>query len=407
MNIFGVSRKRKLDQLEDEVKTLDAEKASKNELSNTKVYFVGEIADINGEIDDIKNNPLALSSGPRDPPGWLFAYDGNGGTNWDISTDGILIKGSALLGPNEHAFTEVDLSWMDTSRYNFIVKYTVNESNAKKQLYAGFCSKASHLARRDGTSAPVNDGWGTHQYNNNGLGYACEFRLTPSYTAASFNTYREPHDGFKYADSNDVKSSNGGRTLTVTVTDAKIVSIMYEKDTANEFEYLGNGSIPSYIPVPLGPFHMYFHDSEPTPAFGGSDYDIKFEILETSPRRDYYTLDGILKQLSPYAEQKAVILDAVHKRFIPLGCEVAQLAGFTSTGNIDDNTYFMPRALYIGQRLTLINTSGTNLTLYDYLPENPFSTTSTWNSTILQHSGNNDHFEYVALDTEGSWHRLI
>lgn len=382
MNIFGYSKKRKLSELETKTETLTQ------------------------DVDGIKTNPTDLSdqTTPYFPQWYMVGEDT---ANFVTRTDGILEKINADYNPHEFAFTKQGT--LNASKFNYKIKYEVLQSNNKFHLFAGVSTKAVWNVRRDGTNYPVSDGWPTSSAVNN-LGNSLEIRLTPTFGIINTN-YPETKE--LRADSTTdtrMKDVTGATEsdpfiLTITIQDGEITSIVADHSTFTAFDYIETDWDP--LALPPGPLHMYFIDTSDDAKWGASDWKIRTTILERTVRTDTYTLKNLISEERLPVYNPIVSLSTVDQRFIPEGCKVALLQGFTHA-TIDDNIYFLPQALYKGQRLVLINQSGVNLTIYNTQPDDPTGTGlgDAWPSRTLAHTGNNDHMEFVAISTY-IWHQLI
>jgi len=371
MNIFGVSRKRKLDKLSEDVSNLQS------------------------QIDDVKSNPLQLSS-TKTPyfPGWYFV-EGTVDTSTTTAQEGIAeVPTSADV---RWGFTVADS--VDVTKYDYVIQYKVYASNGKNQAYLGFSQKAVNLDSRVGSSYPTTGGWPMPSITNN-FGEAVEFRLTPSLTAWGDH---DPSTGYNYTTTNiDVSTASDAVPYEVklTIAGGKVSSMeaWYNGSLLEDF-------VSTYdwvINLPEGPLHMYFVDTDNSYPYGNSNWKVGMSILQRTLRGGPYNLKNSIR---PHPTHPTT-LSTVGQRFIPYGHRVVELNGHSGHNHIPSDVYFLPTAKCVGELLFLINTSGGNLTVYDGVPDDPTIPTPTWPSYTLPYGAVQDPFAFVSIST-AKWRQLV
>jgi len=468
MNIFGVSRKRKLDQLEQDVSTLQtSQEVTQTDISDlqaNKVTKEGEAAGrltigtkfgntsgvsiiengapmmtsaSNGEIEfnrvirysnfgnisyfayahdlvtvqndlaEVKTNPIDLQDNIQGYyPEWSYTSSTTSSPTIATTTDGILEKINSSRAV-DFAFTKPTIN---PQQFNYIVTFSVLGSTSGKQLYAGFGTLGTTAFHRAGTSYPATSGTtGSWPVPNaiNGWGSAWHTRLTPTFGAVDTNF---PVAGTTYVTAGpeiDVTSASelNPYDLTIHIVNGYVTKMVVTYGTTILNE-IDLMLQESWQPweLPKGNLYIQYLDTD-NYSSGNSDWKVRTRILQRTKRTDTYTLvTGLQGNPSLYPE--VVTLSGVEGRFIPVGCKVAKLQGHQISGPIDNNIYFLPPAVHKGERIVLINESSTQLTIYQPQPQDPKVATSTWNSFTFNHSTTQDHTEFVALSTF-KWHRLI
>ena len=392
MNIFGVSKKRKLRELVDAHEDKLVDHATKHDDHDARH------ADHESEINDIQANPLQLTSTDIPYfPGWYFT-DGTVDTSATTDQEGVA-----------EVPTSTDVRWgftvadsVDATKYNYVIRYKVYASNSNSQLYAGFSQKAVHIDSREGSSYATSGGWPSANVTNN-FGEAIEFRLTPSFTAWGGH---DPSVSYKYPASAISISSGGWPTgrmyeMKLTIVDGKISSMevydngIFLRDFVSTEGWVMN--------LPEGPLYMYFIDTNNSPSSGSSAWKVGVSILQRTLRGDQYDLKN---SIQPYPTHQ-IRLSTVGQRFIPYGYRVVELAGHNGTSYISADVYFLPVAKHgAGEILFLHNTSGRSLTVYDTTPHDPTISTPTWSSYTIPHGAVQNHGVFVSISA-GKWHQIV
>lgn len=386
MNIFGYRKKRKLEELDERVTNEETARITGDQL--------------------IEENPTQRTD-TTTPYYPVWYMTGSNSANYAYDSYGILEKLNTTYGPNEFAFTKNNT--LDPAKYNYTIKYEVLQSNSGNQLNAGFCTKAVWNERRDGTNYAVSGGYPANFNRVNNMGNEFSIRLTAK-LGVVYNNSTHPAAQFTADVSRQYDVSGATESdpwiITVSITNGEVNSIIADHSTITAIDYIKTEGWSNF-PLPPGPLHMHFTDTNDSFSSGQSDWKIRVTILNRTARKDTYTLVRIADDEKTSAYESIVYLSEVENRFIPAGCKVAILQGFTD-GTIDDNIYFLPQALYAGQRLFLINDSGVNLTIYNTQPDDPTSTgtADAWPSVTLSHTGNNDHMEFISLSTY-EWHQIV
>lgn len=390
MNILGESRKRKLDQLSEDVEELQSVQSTHTtDIAENKTAGLS----LQTQIDEIKTQITTLSEFDGSYwPGWYFAHS-------DVHTHEDAYEGTAS------ASAGTDVRWgfsradsLNADLYNYEILYTIRSSNGSYKLYTGFCQKAVNGDARVGSNYPTDGGWPEPNRTNN-YGEALRFQITPQLTAW------DTHDpDFEEIASNELKwvtqaTNSVPFLLKVVIMDGRVTSMESSYDGSVLQDYVVTEGWDNMY-VPSGPLHFFLLDTNNTGGgVGGSSWDFGISIQKRTIRSSVLST-AVKTHPTTIARSSAI------QRFIPYKAKVVELEGYADhvDGYLQGNVFFLPAAEFIGERIYIINTSSDNQTVYNTLPDDPTSSTNTtWESFTLAPSASAD---FIAVSTL-KWRQIV
>lgn len=426
MNIFGVSRKRKLDQLTEDVTELQSTQTTQdstiasnnsqltsfmafaipefsnlqtgqqslaNDIAESKAESKSDALALQTQVDEIKTQITGLSEQDSDYwPGWYFAHS-------DVHTHDGATEGTASVSAGtavRWGFSRPDS--LNVDLYNYEIQYSIYQCNTGSQLYVGFCQKAVNGDARVETNYPTTSGWPDPTRTNN-FGDSLIFRVTPSFTA--WHTH-DPDESVHYADPTQTVTSATNTVpwiLKVVITDGRVSSMESSHNGVVQKDYIVTEGWDDMY-VPSGPIHFCLLDTNNTSG-GNSSWDFGITIKKRTIR---------VKPLSTAVKTypTTITRSSALQRFIPYKAKVIELDRWDDiAGSLRGEVFFLPAAEHIGERLYITNNAvltQSTLKVYNTLPDDPTSSTNTnWESFTLTPGQSSD---FIAISTL-KWRQIV
>lgn len=337
--------------------------------------------------DEIKQNPTENSNilAPY-PVQWSSVRSGDLTIN---NTTGVVSKPT----PNTQvSWAYSEKAMLEPHKYNYRVKVSLYSITAQ-QFYVHFCTKNIPATDRTGTTYPAEAGTtGTfpNAANTNIWGAGAAFRLS-----TQFYQYINETQIINFPNPADFIDTTGATQavpweFTFVISEGKIIQILVEHSTDPVFNALPRFGV-SEFEIPQESLFVGLADvNNFTPA---SSFEIGISILQRTVRTDNNSPYNLKNQLS---QNLTVSLSGEGERFIPALAITARLYSYVSSGEIVDDTYYLPYPSKVGQRLVLFNESTNDLTIYN--PDN-------LSSIIIAGNINRTHAEFIAVDLT-TWYQL-